>query len=333
MRAPARPSEVQVGRAKAAPDVFPLAPVTAAITCGWRGNNAAAANAKARRASWTLTKAMSDGSDAGGRRSAMTAAAPAASACATKLRPSVFPPLTATKRSPGLTMRLSAVTPVISSAAKRASLAASAVRRSAGFILFRSATFAAAYGPGIPAMRVVGFPTRFSGIRNPEVAPFAVRRGFGLPAAGARQDQLIGSWEVEARLQSEQGCDASDDGTADRHCVPSGRGEAVCVGGRLRLIEHDEEKVARLVGRRGGATESPCRNAMVTVLRSAQRMGTSGSALSGNSVRSRSSCPIFRRNHLWCSIPRLNAIRAVPMLEEYVKISGTVSTRLCAWKS
>src|SRR5260221_6234860 len=96
MLAAACPSEVQIWRAKAATDVFPLVPVTAAITCGWRGNNAAAANAKARRASWTLTKAMSDGSDAGGRRSATTAAAPAARACAPQLRASGFPPLTAT---------------------------------------------------------------------------------------------------------------------------------------------------------------------------------------------------------------------------------------------
>src|SRR5262249_56203742 len=35
-------------------------------------------------------------------------------------------------------------------------------------------------------------------------------------------------------------------------CIPSRRGEAVCVGRRLRFIEHDEEKVARLVGRQDG---------------------------------------------------------------------------------
>ena len=37
---------------------------------------------------------------------------------------------------------------------------------------------------------------------------------------------------------------------------------------------------------------------MVTVLSSPQRLGTSGSALSGNSVRSRSSWPSLRRNAL-----------------------------------
>ena len=47
-----------------------------------------------------------------------------------------------------------------------------------------------------------------------------------------------------------------------------------------------------------GATDSPWPNAMVTVLSSPQRLGTSGSALSGNSVRSRSSWPIFLRNAL-----------------------------------
>ena len=65
-----------------------------------------------------------------------------------------------------------------------------------------------------------------------------------------------------------------------------------------------------------GATEIPWPNAIVTVLSSPQRLGTSGSALSGSSVRSRSSCPIFLRNHLWCSMPRLSAMRAVPTLDE-----------------
>ena len=65
-----------------------------------------------------------------------------------------------------------------------------------------------------------------------------------------------------------------------------------------------------------GATESPWPNAIVTVLSSAQRLGASGSALSGNSVRSRSSWPIFLRNHLWCSTPRLTAMRALPILDE-----------------
>src|SRR6266516_3747989 len=61
----------------------------------------------------------------------------AAGACGMKLSPSVFAPATATKSSPGFTARLSALTPAISSAAKRASLRASAVRRSASFMAWR----------------------------------------------------------------------------------------------------------------------------------------------------------------------------------------------------
>ncbi len=47
-----------------------------------------------------------------------------------------------------------------------------------------------------------------------------------------------------------------------------------------------------------GATDRPWPNAMVTVLSSPQRLGTIGSALSGSSVRIRSSWPSFLRNHL-----------------------------------
>src|SRR5262245_59014649 len=193
---------------------------------------------------------MSDGSGADGGRSAMTAAAPAASACGTKSSPSALPPLTATNRSPGRTVRLSALTPVTSSAAKRASLTASAVRRSASLIVFGSSTFAAPYRPGIAAMRKLGSPRapREFVIRGSPLS----RRGVCLSRAGARQDQLVGRWELKARLKSEQGGDAGNDGTADRDCIPSRRGEAVCVGRRLRFIEHDEEKVARLVGRQDG---------------------------------------------------------------------------------
>ena len=65
-----------------------------------------------------------------------------------------------------------------------------------------------------------------------------------------------------------------------------------------------------------GATESPWPNEMVTVLSSPQRLGTIGSALSGNSVRSRSSWPTLRRNALWPSIPTDKAMRAAPTFDE-----------------
>ena len=69
------------------------------------------------------------------------------------------------------------------------------------------------------------------------------------------------------------------------------------------------------------------------VLSSLQFLGTNGSALSGSSVRRRVSCPILRRNALCPSTPTIIAMRAVPMLEEWMKTSGTVSMRCSAWKS
>ena len=63
------------------------------------------------------------------------------------------------------------------------------------------------------------------------------------------------------------------------------------------------------------------------VLSSPQRGGTIGSALSGSSVRSRSSWPILRRKALWPSTPMPSAILAVPMFDEWMNTSGTVRTR------
>ena len=125
MLAARSPSALQIWRVKAATEVFPLVPVIAAIVCGWRAKNFAAASARARRTLPTWTKATPSGSAVGSARSAMTAAAPAASAGATKRKPSSFAPAIATNRSPGLMVRLSALMPVTSSAARRASMTAS----------------------------------------------------------------------------------------------------------------------------------------------------------------------------------------------------------------
>ena len=82
-----------------------------------------------------------------------------------------------------------------------------------------------------------------------------------------------------------------------------------------------------------GATLMPWPKAIVIVLSSLQCLGHSGSALSGSSVRKRSSWPIFFRK-AWCaSTPTISAMRAVPILEEWVNTSGTLSTRWVAWKS
>ena len=77
MLAARSPSAAQIWRVKAATEVLPLVPVTAAIVAGWRGKNRAAASASARRALPTWTKATPSGSGVGGARSAMTATAPA----------------------------------------------------------------------------------------------------------------------------------------------------------------------------------------------------------------------------------------------------------------
>src|SRR6516162_9446959 len=178
MLAAAWPSAIQIWRVNAATDVFPLVPVTAAITSGWREKNFAAVSASARRASATLMKATASGSSVAGGRSAMTAAA---------------------------------------------------VRRSASFMAMRSRPF-----------------TRFLAFAWCRQIRAAFRRrkgGNGLSPAHARQNQLVGGRQVEARLEPEQGGDAADDGAPDRPGVPSRGGEAVRVRRRLRFIEHDEKKV------------------------------------------------------------------------------------------
>jgi hypothetical protein len=44
-------------------------------------------------------------------------------------------------------------------------------------------------------------------------------------------------------------------------------------------------------------------------------LGTIGSALSGSSVRSLSSCPTLARNALWFSTPSASAILAAPTFD------------------
>src|SRR5262249_10322050 len=102
MLAAAWPSADQISRVNAATDVLPLVPVTAAITCGWREKNFAAVSAKARRASSTLMNATPSGSGVAGGRSAITAAAPDATACETKLSPSSCAPATGQERAAGV---------------------------------------------------------------------------------------------------------------------------------------------------------------------------------------------------------------------------------------
>src|ERR1700757_4800792 len=277
MLAAAWPSAVQIWRVNAATEVLPLVPVTAAITCGWREKTSPAVSASARRASATLPNATASGSGVAGGRSAMMAAAPDASACETKLNPSSLLPATATNRSPGFTVRLSALTPVRSSAAKRTSATASTLRRSASFMATRLDRSAASW--------------LFAWCRQMRAAFRKRKSGNGLPPAHACQNQLVGGRQVKARLEPEPGGGAADDGAADRHGVPSRGGEAVRLRRRLRLVEHDEKKVARLIGRQdrgeGGqhlglriaAADHPVRGAGLAADVIALHVGPRGGAL------------------------------------------------------
>ena len=76
-----------------------------------------------------------------------------------------------------------------------------------------------------------------------------------------------------------------------------------------------------------GATAMPWPKAIVTVFNSPQCCGRIGEALSGNSVRSRSSWPSLRRNALCASTPCDNAIRAAPTFDEKVKTSFMLRKR------
>ena len=98
MLAAACPSAAQICRVKAATEVLPLVPVTAAMVAGWRGKNFAAASASARRALLTAHEGDCRRQivDAGAR--ATTATAPAATACAAKCAPSALAPAIATNR-------------------------------------------------------------------------------------------------------------------------------------------------------------------------------------------------------------------------------------------
>src|SRR6185503_19448267 len=123
-------------------------------------------------------------------RSASTAAAPAASACGTKARPSLLVPGTATNSSPGLILRLSAAIPESSSPAKRGSKRAPSSGKSASFM--------------------DSFVTRNCGRRKP------------LPAfRRVGQDRLVGLGQIEARFDVEQRRDPGNDLAGDRPGVPA----------------------------------------------------------------------------------------------------------------
>src|SRR5262245_58562752 len=79
-------------------------------------------------------------------------------------------------------------------------------------------------------------------------SPIASRAG-SLPPG---QDQAVGRWQVEARLDAEHGGDAGDHLAGGRAGVPAGGGEAERLLEPLRLVQDDEDLIARLVGRQDG---------------------------------------------------------------------------------
>src|SRR5499426_3067147 len=245
------PSACQIWRVNAATDVLPLVPVTAAMAAGCRGCSRAAASASARRAFLTCAKATASGS-ASGRCSAMTAVAPAAIAAPAYFRPSAFVAAMATNRSPGRTLRLSAVTPPTGRAAKRGSYAASAGRRSASCMpaVYCSASRVSSWPEGCS-------PHERSDMREwlvPDIASLirATERRSGTWSLSLGQDLPVGRRQVEARLDAEHGGDAGDHFSCGRAGIPAGCRKAERLLESLRLVQDDEDLIARLVGRQDG---------------------------------------------------------------------------------
>ena len=130
MLAAGRPSAAQICRVKAATEVLPLVPVTAAIVAGL-------AREELRRGQCQRAARIADRHEGdiggqpvrpllGGDRDRACAAA-----CLAKCAPSAFAPAMAKNRKPGLTLRLSAVMPAMSMPASCAS-GAHRARRLAG---------------------------------------------------------------------------------------------------------------------------------------------------------------------------------------------------------
>src|SRR5689334_9675879 len=155
-----------------------------------------------------------------GAWSPATATAPACIAESMKRKPSVLLPASAKNRSPGFTARLSTLRPFTSTASACGSIAASSLKRSRSFIVFQSGTRSEA--------RVI----------------YAL---LGCPRC--RKNKAVGRRQIEARLDAQQRPDADDDFAAGRHRVPTRRDEAMGFRQRLRLVQHDQQLILRIVGR------------------------------------------------------------------------------------
>src|ERR1041384_3568485 len=164
----------------------------------------------------------------------MMAAAPACAACAAKLMPSALVPGTATNRSPRFTARLSAVIPPISSAPPRALSEAWSVRSSESFIVAVVVERAAPQHSQAPPAR-------------PMARPGPCRQNFQL-LLDLGQKKLVGRRQIKARLDAEHRRDAGDHLAGGRPGVPARGRKAMRLRQALRLVEHDQDLIARLVG-------------------------------------------------------------------------------------
>src|SRR5579883_1943173 len=204
----------QIWRVKAATEVLPLVPVTAAIVAGCGAWKRAAISARRRRG---LGSAMSatDGaaSDAAAsarpRSSVSTATAPRLTASAMNRRPSSRAPGSAAKSQPGRTSRESAVRPRMSGAAE--------------------AGRDAARSPFISSVR---------------------RKLFDLYAVDGERAANLGRVLVD-RGDSEEGRHALDRMADDRRRGPAACREAVGFRRAVRLVDDGEDEVARIVDREG----------------------------------------------------------------------------------
>src|SRR3546814_35693 len=144
---------------------------------------------------------------------ASTAAAPCAMACGMKSRPSARLPGSAAKRQPADTLRLSAVRPLISTSDKAA-----------------------------PGCMLCSSPFN-SSVRR-KLASFRSHLDIG--------DHLLDHrLAVVARRHAQQRADALDQAADQRRRDPAAGGVAVGLLGRLRLVDHGEEHVARIVHGKG----------------------------------------------------------------------------------
>src|SRR6202047_841619 len=133
-----------------------------------------------------------------------------------KRAPSVLWPARAKNRAPGFTMRLSAGQPEPTAASAGGSIVASSLNRSRSLMIFQS------------RRRVI---LRLLGCLR------------------CRKNKAVGRRQIEARLDAQKRRNAGDHIAAGRHRVPAGGDETESFLQRLGLIEHDQELVARIVGR------------------------------------------------------------------------------------